>query len=201
MKTALKLGLADNGRWLTWEEYEAADREEGYRYEIIHGRLQVSPLPEPSANDVENWLLDQLKAYARLRPDVINLVTNKARVFIPGTGAIVAPEPDVAAYHDYPPLPQRRGLRWQMVSPILVAEVLAPDDPDEDLVRNPPLYLAVPSIQEYWVMDPRPDPYEPSMLVHRRDGAAWELIHVPYQTTYTTPLLPGFTLLLDPAQE
>jgi Uma2 family endonuclease len=40
---------------------------------------------------------------------------------------------------------------------VLVGEVVWEDDPDKDLVRNVELYLQVPSIREYWVLDPLPD--------------------------------------------
>ena len=160
MTTALRLGKAQHGQRLTWEEFLDADHERGHNYETIHGRLYVSPQPRFSADDLKEWLVDLLKAYARLRPDVFNHVS--------GSGAV---------------------------------EILSPDDPGKDLIRNPPLYLSVPSIKEYWVVDPRPDPYQPSMVVHRRHRAAWRIIDVAFGGTYTTRLLPGFTLRLDPNVE
>ena len=62
MSTALKLGPADHGRTLTPEEYFAGDYRPGFKYELIRGRLEVSPLPDLPANHIEEWLLDLLKA-------------------------------------------------------------------------------------------------------------------------------------------
>jgi Uma2 family endonuclease len=84
------------------------------------------------------------------------------------------------------------------VSPILVVEVLSSDDPDKDLVRNVDLYHQVPTIKEYWVIDGRDDPNRPTLLVYRRHGRKWRTYELAFGETYTTKLLPGFTLLLDP---
>jgi hypothetical protein len=36
------------------------------------------------------------------------------------------------------------------------------------------------------------------MRVHRRYGERWKVIDLAYGDTYTTRLLPGFTLTIDP---
>jgi len=71
-------------------------------------------------------------------------------------------------------------------------------DPEKDLFRNVELYFEVPSIREYWVLDAREDPDHPTMLVHRRYGGRWRVLEVGFGETYTTRLLPGFELLIDP---
>ena len=156
MSTVLKkLGPTDHGRPMTLEEFMAARSVEGYHYELIDGKLYVSPLPNLPENRVEDWVFDQLKLYVRDQSDVINFVTNKARVFVPRRRRLTNPEPDVAAYRNFPLHLPFRSVRWQDVSPILVVEVLSLDDPDKDLVRNVELYLQVPSIKEYWLFDTR----------------------------------------------
>ena len=67
------------------------------------------------------------------------------------------------------------------------------------LERNRELYLEVPSIREYWIVDPRADADRPSMTVLRRRGQRWQRpIAVPAGGVYSTRLLPGFTLHLGP---
>jgi hypothetical protein len=36
------------------------------------------------------------------------------------------------------------------------------------------------------------------MRVHRRYGKRWKIIELAYGDTYTTRLLPGFALTIDP---
>jgi Uma2 family endonuclease len=196
----LRLGPADHGRPLTLDEFETGDYEPGYKYELIDGRLEVSPTANPPENRLERWLDGALTAYAALHPEVINFVTSKARVFIPGRHAVTCPEPDLLAYRDFPlEASLRRGYRWNAVHPILVAEVLVEGEPEKDLVRNVELYLQAPSIKEYLVLDGRADPANPTLFVHRRRGARWQrAIEVRPGETYTTRLLPGFSLPIDP---
>lgn len=92
-----------------------------------------------------------------------------------------------------------RERRWQDIRPVLVVEVLYDDDPDKDLVRNVELYLQVPSIREYWIIDGRNDPDRPVMFVYRRRGRRWQnVIRVAAGDVYETRLLPDFRLLLEP---
>ena len=83
MKTQLYLRPADHGRALTLEELESSRAVEGFRYELIHGRLEVSPLPDLPHDDLKDWLIGVLGAYSRQYPEVINRVKGPARVFLP----------------------------------------------------------------------------------------------------------------------
>ena len=197
--TKTKLGPADHGRPMTFAEYMAGDYEEGYKYELIDGRLYVSPLPDLPQNQIQEWINDQLKKYAWAHPEIINYVSSAARVFVPGQPGTTTPQPDQAAFHDFPVHLPRSKVDWRDVSPVLVIEILSDDDPEKDLVRNVELYLRVPSIKEYWLFDMRQDADRPSMLVYRKSGKKWRApLRFAYGDTYTTRLLPEFVLKLDP---
>jgi Uma2 family endonuclease len=198
MATVLKIGPLDHSRPMTLDEFLAGDYEEGYQYELIDGKLYVAPAADLSENRIEEWVGTKIRLYSWKYPRVINYVTSKARVFVPGRGGITNPEPDLAAYRNFPVDLFGPDVVWQDVSPILVVEVLSIGDPDKDLLRNVDLYLEVPSIKEYWLFDSRNDPYRPTLRVHRRHGKKWRLIDVAFGETYTTKLLPRFKLILDP---
>jgi Uma2 family endonuclease len=199
MATVTKIGPADHGRPMTLEEFLAGSYDEGYKYELIDGKLYVSPEPDLPQGLVERWLFRKLDRYSDEHPEVLNWVYSKTRVFVPGRRRVTCPEPDLAAYHDFPLDADYRDIRWQDVSPVLVVEVLSEGDPGKDLVRNVELYLQVPSIREYWILDSRDDPNHPSLLVYRRRGQRWQRpLNVAPGETYTTRLLPGFELILDP---
>jgi Uma2 family endonuclease len=199
MKTLLKLGPADHGRPVSLDDFMSADYRGGYQYELIDGRLYVSPEPNLPEDSVNTWLLFKIGLYAQANPQVLNYVSPRARVFVPNRTGVTNPQPDLAAYHNFPlHLPLRRR-RWQDVSPVLVAEILSPDDPDKDLVRNVDLYFQVPSIREYWFFDTRAEGADrPTLRVHRRWGGRWRILDVAFGETYTTKLLPGFELVVDP---
>jgi Uma2 family endonuclease len=201
MPTLVHLTPRDHGRPLTREEFEHSSSQEGYRYELIDGRLEVSPLPDLPHDDLCYLLAEKLREYARRHPEVINRVQAPARVFVPGRRRTTSLEPDVAAYASFPAHLPRAQLRWQDISPLLVIEVLSAATADKDLDRNRDLYLQVPSIREYWIVDPRISADLPSLIVHRRRGQRWQNpIDVAAGDTYTTRLLPDFALNLDPRQ-
>jgi Uma2 family endonuclease len=197
MTTMLCLGRTDHGRPLTLEEFLSADYEDGCKYELIDGKLYVSPNANLPENAVQEWLSFQLKLYGRAKPTIVKFVTAGGRVFVPGRRLVTAPEPDVAAYDDFPIELPLRAIRWQDVSPFLVAEVLSADDPNKDLERNVELYFLVPTIKEYWVLDARQDADHPYMRVHRRYGKRWRILEIEPDSTYTTRLLPRFALTLN----
>jgi Uma2 family endonuclease len=198
MTTILKLGPADHGRPMTLEEFDAGDYEQGYKYELIDGKLYVSPEPNMPEGLLEDWLGEKLRLYKAEHPEVINFISPKARIFVPGRPGTTVPEPDLAAYHDLPLTEDWDELDWRDFSPILVIEILTGDDPTKDLVRNVDLYFRVPAIKEYWVVDGREKVSRPSMRVHRRYGKRWKVIDLAFGETYATRLLPGFTLTIDP---
>lgn len=200
MATAtIKLGPADHGRRMTREEYEAATGEEGYWYELIHGRVYVSPVPNMPHAGAQDWLYFLLRVYARQHREVITFVSTSSRVFVTDSDEdATIPEPDLAVFDDVPLGADLNSLRWEDYSPFLVVEVLSPDGADKDLNRNVDLYQQVPSIKEYWVLDPLRDANRPDLRVYRRRGRRWQKpIDVPGGGTYTTKLLPDFELVLD----
>jgi Uma2 family endonuclease len=202
MTTAIRMKLTpkDHGREINPDEFENSTGDPDYHFEIIDGRVYVSPQADLPQNDLETWLYTRLLLYSQDHADVINYLSPKTRVFVHSRPKATVPEPDIAAYSDYPRHLPRRQRRWQDVNPFLVVEVVSEEKPDKDLVRNVELYLEVPSIKEYWILDPRPDPDQPSLRVYRRRGKNWQKpIDVSFGGTYQTPrVLPGLNLVVDP---
>jgi Uma2 family endonuclease len=200
MTTAVKLGPADHGRAVTLDAFLGGDYDEGYRYEIIEGRLYVSPMPRFEHDWIEVFVHRLLLEHSVKRPKQINWVTTKARVFVPNEPESTAPEPDIAAYRNFPRR-RRSQVDWRDVSPILVVEILSPENPDKDLVRNVELYWRVPSIEEYWVFDNREDSDRPALRVYRRADEGWQVLDFGPDEIYTTPLLPDFQLPVTPLDD
>ena len=200
MATITALGPTDHGRKLSWEEFRSTPWQEGYRYELIDGRLYVSPAPNLPHDRLVQWLFLRLVQYADAHPEVFNYVTQNGRVFVPERPEATEAEPDITCYQHFPlDQPLSEG-NWRELSPVLVVEVVSEDTAEKDTERNVELYLQVPSVREYWIVDPRPDPDRPTLIVYRRRGQRWQKpIVVRAGGTYETPrLLPGFALTVAP---
>lgn len=189
--TRRRLGPADVGTPLTHEEYEAADYAPGFDYELVAGRLYVTPAPNAPHMLIVEFLSDHLKDYARARRDVLQLVTTHARVITRALGGTTDVEPDISAFRR---LPDPVVANWRDMHPLLVAEVISESDPRKDLVRNREVYWLVPSIQEYWIVDPRDDPARPTLLALARGGDTWTERPTPAGGAYRTDLLPGLAV-------
>jgi Uma2 family endonuclease len=197
MATLMRLGPADHGRQVTDEDWEVAHLEEGYRYEVIDGKLLVSPTPDLPHNNVEEWLADCWKEYARQHSEVVDYVTQSARIFIPRRPRLTVPQPDLAAYANFPFATPRAQRNWRLINPVFVAEVVSPDTADKDLIRNVELYLLVASVREYWILDERGG--QVGLLVHHRRGSRWQrVLEVAEGETYTSRHFPGLEVTLTP---
>src|SRR5215471_2151011 len=119
MKTLLKIGPKDHGRRITDGELREADFISGYKYELINGRVYVTYEPDAPEDMNEKWLLFAIRDYSRRHPEVINYVTDKARVHVPGEPRSTIPEPDLAAYQGFPKRVPGRRISWRRVSPLL----------------------------------------------------------------------------------
>jgi Uma2 family endonuclease len=74
--TALKsevIGPEHSGMLMTPEEYDAAEFEEGYLYEVVNGVLIVSPPPLEEERDPNDELGYWLRAYRDTNPDGMRL--------------------------------------------------------------------------------------------------------------------------------
>jgi Uma2 family endonuclease len=192
LTTAVRFGPKSHGRPVTDEELQHAEYRPGYDYEVIFGRLYVSPAPNPEHDVVEKHIYNQIYLYSLDRPDVVGYLTDRARVFVASEEKTTAPEPDLAVYANSP------DDDWREAEPFIVGEVLRGDSVDKDLFRNVSLYWQVTSIQEYWVIDIRQDSRRPTLSVYRRARGDWDVREYPPDAIYETPLLPGLKLRISP---
>ncbi|MFO0837638.1 MAG: Uma2 family endonuclease [Phycisphaerae bacterium] len=194
--TNRELQFDENRRRMALSEFEHAECQEGFRFELIDGVLHVSPAPDPIHQDLVVTLMRVLAA-ARGRDGhpLFAHVVMDPRVFIEDdeeSGTV--PQPDLAAYVTYPPRPVRsyRGLM-----PVLVVEVMSRLSRAKDLVRNVEIYGRSPDILEYWVIDPTRDAARPTMSVFRGTGEArFERIDIPPGAAYECPRWPGLRIEL-----
>jgi Uma2 family endonuclease len=179
-----RIGLADNGRHMTLEEFRAADEEPGYSYELSRGRVEVTEVPNDPHGHVV-WNLDRAIAeYHREHPQRIDRAGGGAsfRLWLPGM--ISGRNPDFSVVLSGTPK-DRRGRR----PPSLVFEVVSQGGEARDYELKREEYLAF-GLREYWIVDP----IERRVTVLIRDGDVWMERVFPDGTVAEGLALPGFRM-------
>jgi Uma2 family endonuclease len=180
--SVLVLGPHAAGSILAPDEFDAAEWLEGFRYELIHGVLVVSPAPSPQERVANDELGCLLRVYQRNHPKGSALDDT-------------LPEHDVLVDDD-----RRRadrviwaGLRRQPrvdELPTIVIEFVSAGK--RSLVRDFEVksreYLAM-GVQEYWLFNR----FDRTLTVFRSDGPP---VVLDESQAYHPPLLPGFELPL-----
>ncbi|MCG3127279.1 MAG: hypothetical protein CHACPFDD_02137 [Phycisphaerae bacterium] len=169
--TVALLGPRHDGLRLSVAEFERAEFEDGYRYELIDGELIVSPTSSPVGKDIAVAVFRVLDAFnraARQRP--FAAIVWEPRVFVSTESKSgIVPQPDLAAYGRYP---AQSPASYRGIDPALVVEVVSRGSVEKDYVRNRRLHAQVRSILEYWIIDPTEDQSRPAMTAHVRTSAA-----------------------------
>jgi Uma2 family endonuclease len=180
-------------------DFDAAPVQPGYDYELIDGRVCVSPVPGLPHDAWVNWLFARLLSYAQAHPAVFGYVSQNSRLFAERDDEC-CPEPDLAAFRTPTPQTPISQWRWEDLIPVLAVEVLSAGNEAKDTVRNLDVYLDVPTLQEYWIVDPLAVPDAPILRVRQRlTRRRWRrAVVVPFGGTYTAPNFPGLTLLWEP---
>lgn len=147
-------------------DFDAASAVEGYSYELVEGVLHVAPAPGPNEKEITVALFEVLSAYQRSAGRFARVLWEPRVMIATDEHETTNPQPDLAAYETYE---RHAGNDFDDVSPALVIEVVSEDGYAKDYVRNVELYARVPTIREYWIVDPRKSPQKPAMAVFRRD--------------------------------
>lgn len=190
-----EIGPDDSGRLMTLEEFGRAREIDGYTYELIDGVLIVSPAPKPNHATWVREVQQQLEVYSERHPNQINFVVTQSEVVIPGRPGATRPQPDVAAFRDFPSPPPGD---WGDVCPIIVVEVISQRRDKKDTVRNRHLYWMAGGIMEYWIVDPREDSERPALItcVRPQGSAEWAESVTPFGKTFKSPTLRGLSVNL-----
>jgi Uma2 family endonuclease len=184
--TLIRIGPADQGRMMTLDEFEEADLEEGYRYELARGVLEVSEVPDELHGVIVWALLRPIADYDRAHPRVIHRAGGGAeyrfRLPVMQSGRHL----DVAVTLRNTPRDWRGFRRASMAFEVVSKGAEARE---RDYVTKRVEYLAY-GLLEYWIVDPQ----EKMVTVLSRDGDAWrEQVHRDDQQALSL-VLPGFAL-------
>jgi len=183
-----RLGPADHGRAMTLDDYLDAEVEEGYRYELAGGVLEVNYVPGESHGMIVYRLYHALFAYDLAHPGVIQRFGGGSEYRLTLPAMISGRNPDVAVTLANTP----RDARGDRPASLAVEVVSEGDEARErDYLTKRREYLAY-GLAEYWIVDP----IERRVTVLVRDGDAWAESVVEGAGSATSVLLLGLVVPL-----
>jgi len=192
-RIASKVGPADGGRRMTLEDFDRAEGEKGYLYELSRGVVTVTNVPNRRHFAQVNAIRRQLSGYESSHPNEIHAIAGGSDCKILLAGLESERHPDLAVYRT--PMPAEEDL-WAVWVPELVIEVVSPESAHRDYEEKPEEYLRF-GVAEYWVIDDD----RQQMLANRRARGRWVSRVVPPGETYIARILPGFEFALAPVLE
>jgi Uma2 family endonuclease len=182
-KQPVVVGPASNGTLMTPREFDAADFEDGWRYELINGVLIVAPIPSDGEVEPNSELDCLLRNYRNAHPE-LHVLTHPERYVKTRTNRRKA---DRQIWVGFTRKPKKNE------PPTIVIEFVSKRkrDRDRDYETNRDEYAKI-GVKEYWIIDR----FERSMTVFARVGGRMRKRVISENQNYTTDLLPGFELPL-----
>jgi Uma2 family endonuclease len=185
-KTIVKIGPADHGRRMSLAEFDHAEVQEGYTYELGRGVIVVSDVPGWRHLVQVASIREQLTAYDLAHAGKIDAIASSGECKL-----LIGPfeserHPDIAVY--LAPPPSEEAL-WAVWVPALVIEVISLGSEVRDYQEKREEYLRF-GVREYWIVDAG----RREILVLRRSGAGWTERRVRPPKALRTRLLPGLAL-------
>jgi Uma2 family endonuclease len=181
----LHLGPDSAGIHLLPREFDRAEFEEGWRYELIRGVLVVSPSPLEEERDPNEELGYWLRRYKDTNPDgsVLDKTLPEQTV---STGANRR-RVDRLLWIGLGRLPTKHDVQSVIVEFVSKGK----RNWQRDYVEKRDEYMAI-RVKEYWLIDR----FKRILTVFTRHGKRVKTRVVREDEVFTTPLLPGFELPL-----
>ncbi len=176
-----RLGPADHGRAISIQEFREAEEEEGYRYELARGVLEVTEAPGPAHRRIVGNLYRAIARYDQDHPGLIETFGggSEFRLWIPGKES--GRNPDLGVVLEG----SSRDARGR-TQPALVAEVVSRGSRVRDYQAKREEYHQF-GIREYWIVDPTLR----RVVVLDRSQADWNERVVNADDVIPSLVLPG----------
>ncbi len=194
---SIKIGPADHGRAMSYDDFVAAEWTEGWLYELSRGIIDVTEVPGLPHGMIVYRVARLFFRHADAHPGVIRYQAGggECRIRLPWMASDRHPDQAVYLIRD----PKGPGL-WARWVPAIVVEVLSKRGEHRDFVLKREEYRQM-GVSEYWILDR----YAHAMHVDRKVGDAWEELILGMDDTHRTDVLPGLEVsvgeLLGEAEE
>jgi Uma2 family endonuclease len=184
LKAAIKVGPADHGRKMSLADFDHAEVQEGYLYELGRGIIVVSDVPKKQHLYQVSEIRKQFAAYELGHPGRIQVVASGSECKLLIGRYESERHPDLAIYKTSPP--EEGDDFWSIWVPELVIEVISAGSKLRDYQEKREEYLAF-GVREYWIFDADKE----EMLVLQSVGGRWRERVVRPPDIYKTRLFPG----------
>jgi Uma2 family endonuclease len=165
-KTVTMLGPGDHGRRMSLDEFETAEGQAGYVYELGRGVVTVVDVPKPGHLEQMAAARNQFIAYQLANPRRLHMVAGGADCKILLADLESERHPDVAVYKTPPP--SAGDEVWSLWIPEVVIEIVSPGSEQRDYEEKPEEYFRF-GVKEFWIIDAQ----RQEMLVLRRLRGKW----------------------------
>lgn len=183
LETRIKLGLADQGRSLSAEEFAGAEFEEPYRYERMGGRLIVMSPSGLKHTQLVSAILERLYVYKDAHRGVVELIAPESWMRISEHTDRIG---DIAIYLVIDGIHPDRI--YETV-PALMFEVVSEGSEERDYIIKRREYHDA-GVREYVIVDP----IRKVVTVLTRGPQDYVERELCAEDVYTTGQLPGFQL-------
>jgi len=185
-KTITTVGPADHGRRMSLDEFEDAEAERGYLYELSRGVVTVVEIPHPFHFRLVDAIDRQLRAYQHQNPGQIVAIGGGAECKLLIEGLQSERHPELAVYKTAQPEGETSREIWRRWVPEIVIELVARSSRERDYAQKPEEYLRL-GVKVNWIVDAD----RRVMIVMRRSRGRWTERTVRPPAGYRTRLLPG----------
>lgn len=187
-KTLIKIGPADHGRRMSLEDFDHAEVQEGYRYELSRGIITVSDIPNRLHFLQTGEINRQLYGYRLFEPAArLPLIAGAFDCKLPIADLESERHPDFTLYLSPSPEDDEDEDFWAQWIPEIVIEVVSPESRKCDYDEKPEEYLRF-GLMEYWIVNSR----QRALVVMRRTRGRWAQMIVKPPDLYRSRLLPNF---------
>jgi hypothetical protein len=187
-KRKIKIGPHDHGRKMSLRDFEFAQGEEGYTYELHRGYVIVSNVANYLHAMQIVALMGPLWTCRAANPGLIHAILGNmdCKVLVPELES--ERHPDIAVYLSRPKGKKDRTL-WRTWIPELAIEVVSEGSRDRDYTDKREEYWTR-GIKEYWIVDAQLQ----QVLVLKRGKSDWTEKPLGPNGVIESKLLPGLKL-------
>src|SRR5262249_33872141 len=137
-KTLITIGPQDQGRRMSLVEFDRAEGQEGYLYELGRGVVSVVDVPNRRHLAMANALKRQVYPYDASHPGPIHTIATGSECKILLARLDSERHPDLTIYKNPPPEGKDLWARWV---PEVVVEIVSPGSEHRDYVEKSEEYL------------------------------------------------------------